>query len=259
MSTVVQLANVRVTIDDGVATLTLDHPPLNVLTIALLDEIELAIRDLQGDGDLRLIVMRGAGRAFSAGVDVTEHLGASLELMLDAFDGAVRAIVESEIPVLAIVHGAALGGACELVALCDLAIAADDAKLGTPEIALGVAPPVAAALFPLLVGRQRAHALVLTGELLTGAQAAEWGLIWRAIPPAQLEAEARVTIELFRGRSAASLRHAKRTLTRSDGPHLLAAIAAADAEQRRGLSGLADADEGLRAFLEKRPPRWTHR
>ncbi|MEX2046397.1 MAG: enoyl-CoA hydratase/isomerase family protein [Chloroflexota bacterium] len=259
MSTVVQLTSVRVAIDHGVATVMLDRPPLNVLTIALLDELELAIRDLQGELDLRLIVIRGAGRAFSAGVDVAEHLDGSLDVMLDAFDGAARAIVESEIPVLAIVHGAALGGACELLALCDLAIAADDAMLGTPEITLGVTPPVAAALFPLLVGRQRAHALVLTGELLTGAQAADWGLVWRAVPSARLEAEARATIELFRGRSAASLRHAKRTLARSAGPHLLAAIAAADAEQRRSLPGLADADEGLRAFLEKRPPRWIHR
>jgi cyclohexa-1,5-dienecarbonyl-CoA hydratase len=259
MSTVVQLTSVRVAIDDGVATLTLDRPPLNVLNIALLDELELALRDLQGDGELRLIVVRGAGRVFSAGVDVGEHLGASLGPMLDAFDGVVHAIAESEIPLLAVVHGAALGGACELVALCDLAIAADDARFGTPEITLGVTPPVGAAVFPYLVGRQRARALVLTGEPITGAQAADWGLIWRAVPAARLEDDARAAIETFRGRSAASLRLAKRTLALASGPHLLAAIAAADGEQRRALPGLADADEGLRAFLEKRPPRWTHR
>ncbi len=259
MSTLVQLTSVRVEIGDGIATVTLDRPPLNVLAIALLDELELAVRDLQGDPGLRLIVIRGAGRVFSAGVDVGEHLGASLELMLDAFDGVVRAIVESEIPLLAVVHGAALGGACELVALCDLAIAADDAKLGMPEITLGVTPPVGAAVFPSLVGRQRAHALVLTGELISGAQAADWGLIWRAAPAARLEEDARTVIESFRGRSAASLRLAKRTLALAAGPHLRAAISAADAEQRRSLPGLADADEGLRAFLEKRPPRWMHR
>lgn len=259
MSTMVRLTSVRVAIDDGVATVTLDRPPLNVLTIALLDELELALRDLQGDAGLRLIVVRGAGRAFSAGVDVSEHLGGSLELMLDAFDRVVRAIVESEIPVLAVVHGAALGGACELVALCDLAIAADDAKLGTPEITLGVTPPVGAAIFPSLVGRQRAHALVLTGELVTGAQAADWGLIWRAVPAERLDESARSTIDAFRQRSASSLRHAKRTLALAAGPQILAGITAADAEQRRALPRLADADEGLRAFLEKRSPRWSHR
>jgi enoyl-CoA hydratase/carnithine racemase len=179
--------------------------------------------------------------------------------MLDAFDRAVRAIVESEVPLLAVVHGSALGGACELVALCDLAIASDDAKLGTPEIALGVTPPVGAAVFPSLVGRQRAHALVLTGEILTGAQAAAWGLIWRAVPSSELDDEARATIAAFRGRSASSLRLAKRTLALAAGPQLRVGIAAADAEQRRTLPALADADEGLRAFLEKRPPRWTHR
>ncbi|HEY6203726.1 MAG TPA: enoyl-CoA hydratase-related protein [Candidatus Limnocylindria bacterium] len=253
------LTGVRVEVDAGVATLTLDRAPLNVLNIALLSELEVAVRDLQGDRDLRLIVIRGAGRAFSAGVEVAEHLGGYLEPMLDAFDRAARAIVESEIPVLAVVHGPALGGACELVALCDLAIAAEDAKLGTPEITLGVVPPVGAVVFPSLVGRQRARALVLTGELITGGQAAAWGLIWRAVPPERLEEDARVVIEAFRGRSAASLRLAKRTLALAATPQLLAAISAADAEQRRCLPGLADADEGLRAFLGKRPPRWTHR
>lgn len=252
-------SQVHVDVDDGVATITIDRPPLNVLTIALLERLELILRDLQAEPELRLIVLRGAGRAFSAGVDVGEHIGASLQPMLDAFDHASRMLVEADIPTMAVVQGSALGGACELVALCDLVIAAEEARFGTPEITLGVTPPVGAAVFPSLVGRPRANALVLTGAPISGRDAAAWGLIWRAVPADRLEEEANAVIETFRGRSAASLRLAKRTIALSSRPALLAAISAAHAEQRRALPSVADSEEGLRAFLEKRPPRWRHR
>lgn len=250
---------VRVATERGVATVTLDRPPLNVLTTGMLGELEQALRELQNDDELRLIVIRGAGRAFSAGVDVGEHLGPSLTPLLDAFARVATALIDCEIPTLAVVHGAALGGGCEIVALCDLAIAADDAKLGTPEINLGVAPPVGAAVFPALVGLQRASALVLTGDPVSGADAAGWGLVWRSVPIGRLEGEARAVAEKFAGRSAASLRLAKRTLRVSARAALGAAVAAANDEQLRSVPRIADAQEGLRAFLEKRPPRWVHR
>jgi cyclohexa-1,5-dienecarbonyl-CoA hydratase len=251
---------VRVHTDDGIATVTLDRPPLNVLTTAMLVELDTALRELDSIPELRLIVLRGAGRVLSAGVDVGEHIGPALGPLLDAFARVSIRLIESSVPTLAVVHGAALGGACELVALCDLAIADDDAKLGTPEISLGVVPPVGAAAFPALVGAQRAHALVLTGEPIRGTEAAAWGLVWKSVPGDSLEAEVSKVSERFRTLSAASLRLAKRTFrvaaaATSPGQ----AVLAADAEQRRSLPQLRDADEGLRAFLEKRPPRWTHR
>lgn len=246
--------------DDGVATLTLDRPPLNVLHIPLLGELEAALDTAERDGEVRLIVLEGAGRAFSAGVDVGEHLGEALEPMLRGFLRVSRRLAACEVPTLAVVHGAALGGACELVALCDLAIVADDAKLGVPEITLGVVPPIGAAIFPRLVGWQRAAALVLTGASLTGAEAAAWGLVWRSVPADRLRVEADAVIAAFRSRSASALRLAKRTLreaaSRGD-PY--EAMAHATELSRREIPELVDAQEGLRAFLEKRQPRWVHR
>ena len=260
MTVIVAPPTVRVSIGQGgIATVTLDRPPLNVLTIRMLGELERAIRELQTDSELRLIVIRGAGRAFSAGVDVGEHLGDSLEPMLDAFARVATALIDSEVPTLSVVHGAALGGGCEIVALCDLAIAADDAKLGTPEINLGVAPPVGAAVFSALVGLQRANALILTGDAVSGADAAAWGLVWRSVPMDRLEGEARAIADKFAGRSAASLRLAKRTIRVSARAALGAAVAAANDEQLRSIPRIADAQEGLRAFVEKRPARWVHR
>lgn len=259
MTMVVGAKTVRVEIADGVGTITLDRAPLNVLTMAMLGELEAALRDLGREPELRLIVIRGAGRAFCAGVDVGEHLGNQLQPMLDAFDRAVRALLECAVPTLALVHGAALGGGCELVALCDMALAADDARLGTPEIALGVVPPVGATVFPSLVGLQRTNALVLTGEAISGTEAAAWGLVWRSVPADRIEEEARAVVEKFRGRSAASLRFAKRTLRLSERGRLGHAITEANALQIRELPRLADAEEGLRSFVEKRAPRWKHR
>ena len=251
---------IRVRVDDGIATITLDRPPLNVLTTAMLDEIDVALRDLGDTPGLRLIVLRGAGRVLSAGVDVGEHIGETLGPLLDAFARVALRLMACDVPTLAVIHGAALGGACELVALCDLAIAADDATLGTPEITLGVVPPVAAALFPARIGEQRSRALVLTGDPVSGAQAAAWGLVWKSVPAGGLEAEVAATEGRFRSLSASSLRLAKRSFRvagRAGSP--AEAILAADAEQRRSVPDLRDAEEGLRAFLEKRPPRWEHR
>lgn len=250
----------RVEREDGVAWLTLDRPPLNVLDTALSRELASTLRGLQRETELRLIALKGEGRVFSAGVDVGEHLGERLGPLLDAFLEACRALYASDVPTLAVIHGVALGGACELVALCDLALVADDAKLGTPEIGLGVVPPIGAALFPRLVGEQRAAALVLTGELLSGAEAARAGLAWRSVPAERLHAEAESVAAGFRSRSAAALRLAKRTLRdaarRAD---LDDAMVAATHLSHLGIPSLADAEEGLRAFLEKRQPRWAHR
>lgn len=257
--TVVTGPAIRVVREDGIATITLDRPPLNVLTTAMLAELDVAIGELEVVHDLRLIVLRGAGRVFSAGVDVGEHIGDALDGMLDAFARVSLRLLACDVPTLAVVHGAALGGACELVALCDLAIATDDARLGTPEIALGVVPPVAAALFPARIGEQRSRALVLTGEPIGGVEAAAWGLVWKCVPAARLDEEiARVALR-FRAMSAASLRLAKRTFRAAAGASPADAVTAADLEQRRSLHELHDATEGLQAFLEKRPPRWEHR
>ena len=258
--TVASPTTIHVKADDGIATVTLDRPPLNVLTTAMLSELDAALRDLDAVTELRLIVVRGAGRVFSAGVDVGEHVGDALGPMLDAFARVARRLLELDTPTLAVVHGAALGGACEIVALTDLTIVTDDAKLGTPEISLGVVPPVGAAVFPSLVGAQRARALVLVGEPVRGTEAAASGLVWKSVAPEGLEAEVTRVTDRFRSLSAASLRLAKRTFRVAElACTPVEAVLAADAEQRRSLPRMRDADEGLRAFLEKRPPRWMHR
>lgn len=249
----------RVDLEDGVAWLTLDHPPLNVLDTALLTALGEALDDLQEQPELRLIVIRGEGRAFSAGVDVGEHLGDGLVPMLDAFRRVALRLLRSDVPTLVVAHGAALGGACELLALADLAVVADDAKIGVPEIGLAVVPPVAAALFPRVIGAQRAAALILTGASISGAEAARWGLVWKSVPADRLKDEAEAIAHTFRASSASALRLARRTMREAARLPLQSAIGEASDLQVRTIPEMADAQEGLRAFLEKRVPRWSHR
>jgi cyclohexa-1,5-dienecarbonyl-CoA hydratase len=249
----------RISADDGIATLTLDRPPLNVFDMALLHAFADAVDDLGKQPDLRLIVLRGNGKAFSAGVDVGEHLGAELAPMLEAFSRAATRLLASEVPTLAVAHGAVLGGACELAAIADMSLVADDAVVGCPEIRLGVVPPVAAVCFPRLIGQQRAAALILTGDTITGAEASRIGLLGRSVPRDQLETEAAKVIDRFRGLSASALRLARRTLRGADRKPLLQAIVDATDLQVRSIPEMADAQEGLHAFIEKRSPVWSHR
>ncbi len=249
----------HVAVDDGIGRITLDRPPLNVLDMALLHAFADAIDDLGRQSELRLIVIRGSGKAFSAGVDVSEHLGDDLAPMLEAFGRAASRLLASDAPTLAVVRGPCLGGACELVALADLSLVSDDAVVGCPEIRLGVVPPVAAALFPRIIGPQRAAALILTGDTVSGAEAARLGLVGRSVPSDQLEAETVKIVDRFRGLSASALRLARRTLRGTDRKPLLQAIVEATDLQVRSIPEMADAQEGLHAFIEKRAPVWSHR
>ena len=159
--------------------LILDRSPLNILSIEMLDQLTAAMRQAIKDAP-HLIVITGAGeRAFCAGVDIRDHLDGRENQMLRAVYDNCAAFEElraQRIPTVALVKGHALGGGCELAALCDTLIAREDATFGLPEVNLGVFPPVAAAYFPSLIGRHATMRLVLTGETISAAEALRIGL-----------------------------------------------------------------------------------
>lgn len=159
--------------------LILDRSPLNILSIEMLDQLTAAMRQAIKDAP-HLIVITGAGeRAFCAGVDIRDHLDGRENQMLRAVYDNCAAFEElraQRIPTVALVKGHALGGGCELAALCDTLIAREDATFGLPEVNLGVFPPVAAAYFPSLIGRHATMRLMLTGETISAAEALRIGL-----------------------------------------------------------------------------------
>jgi len=224
------------------ARITLARPPLNILDLAHLEE--LAARLEEAAGAAVLVVSGGDARAFSAGNDVADHLPERAPAMLKAFHRAVRALLATDAVTVADVTGDAFGGGCELVAACDLAWAVPAARFGQPEIDVGCFPPAAASLLPRRIGPARAAELILLGRRIDAGTALAWGLL-NGIS----DEGAGAAVDALLTKSAAVLRLAKRALR--DGT-----LAGAERIYEEELLGLADCSEGVRAFLEKRPPRW---
>jgi enoyl-CoA hydratase/carnithine racemase len=173
------MSNIRIRLHKNILWLILDRPPLNILSIEMLDQLTAAMRNAIKQSPL-LIVFTGAGeQAFSAGVDIRDHLdGREKELLRAVYENctAFEELRAQKIPTVALVKGYALGGGCELAVLCDTVIAREDATFGLPEISLGVFPPVAAAYFPSLIGQNTTMRLMLTGETIDAQEALRLGL-----------------------------------------------------------------------------------
>jgi len=173
------MSNVRIRLHNEILWLILDRPPLNILSIEMLDQLAAAMHDAIKPPP-RLVVITGAGdRAFCAGVDIRDHLdGREKEMLRAVYDNcaAFEELRSHNIPTVALVKGQALGGGCELALLCDSVIAHEDATFGLPEISLGVFPPVAAVYFPALIGQNATMRLMLTGETIQAKEALRLGL-----------------------------------------------------------------------------------
>lgn len=237
-----------------VAWLALDRPPLNVLDIATMRQFA---EGLGAAAEAKVVVVVARGKAFCAGVDVADHTPDKIDAMLEVFHALVRALWSLPQPVIAAVQGAALGGGMELALACDLVIAAEGARFGQPEIKVGAFPPVAALLLPGLVGRQAALECVLRGEAWSARRAFELGLVNAVVPGGQLAEAAAAWARELAALSGPILTLAKRAVRIGwDEEGLEARLARIERLYRDELVGLEDAQEGLRAFLEKRKPQW---
>jgi cyclohexa-1,5-dienecarbonyl-CoA hydratase len=253
-------AAVRLTFDaDGAAArLTLCRPPLNVLDVAGIAELNAALLSLRGRKELRALVLAAEGKAFCAGVSVEDHLPGRVGPMLAAFHDVFRGLVALNVPTIAAVQGAALGGGCELACFADLVIAADTATLGQPEIKLGVFPPVAAVCFPRRIGTARTLQLVLSGAVLDAREAERIGLVDRVVPAGELADAVAAAVSGFTDKSAAALRLTRRAVLDARDRELLSELARVEKLFVEELMATADAVEGLQSFLQKRRPSWSH-
>ena len=212
---------------------------------------------LSGRRDLKAIVLTGEGPNFSFGASVQEHLPEQISGTLTRLHGLLRRIAEVPAPTIAAVRGQCLGGGLEVALACDLILAEETAQLGCPEIQLGVFPPAASALLPVRIGAGHAASLVLTGASVSGATAAAIGLVARTAGPGQLDAALAEWLAAdFLPRSPSALRYAALAVRR----HLVHALEqdlpVIERLYLQDLMSEPDAAEGIRAFLEKRPPHW---
>ncbi len=248
--------HIQTELKEGVATLTLNRAPLNVLNIEMMEEINAYFEGLLKEKALKLLVIQAAGKAFSAGVDVGEHLGDLVYKMIEAFHKMFRLMDGLKVPSVSVVNGSALGGGCELAVYCDMVIATEKAKFGQPEIQVGVFPPIAALAFPRMMGRKKALELILSGDVISAQEALTLGMINKIVPEAALAEEVSRFVEKFKKLSGIVLKLTKE-----------ATLAGLNDDMDRGLRVIEkiyldrlmktnDAIEGLKAFLDKRKPAW---
>src|SRR5262245_45033609 len=238
----------------------MDRPPLNVLNMPLLREVDAALTTCAADTATDVIVIEGAGqRAFSAGVDVRDHTRANVPEMLAAVHGVIRKLFLLPQVTIALVRGVCLGGGCELASSCDFVVASEDSSFATPEIHVGCYPPVALARFSSLIGYRRAAEMILTGRTFSAQEALTIGLINRVLPNDQLEAGLKSLLEELLDKSGAVLRIAVKGLRELSLKGFPDALRRSEDLYRDELLRTNDVDEGIRAFLEKRKPKWMHR
>jgi cyclohexa-1,5-dienecarbonyl-CoA hydratase len=248
--------SIRLVKEGGVATLTLDKPPLNVLDIAMMREMNDALAGLEGDGTLKALVIRAENKAFSAGVDISDHTEEKVGEMIGVFHEIFHHMRAIHAPIVAAVKGAALGGGCEVVIFCDIVLASEKAKFGQPEIQVGVFPPIAAMTLAHIVGRQRALELVLTGDVVRADEALRIGLVNHVYPLEEFDGMVDAFVAKLAGLSAPVLQLTKRSVVESSGLPHEEAVRTVERLYLEELMSTEDAKEGLAAFLEKRKPEW---
>jgi len=241
---------------EGAGKITINRPPLNILNIETMEEMNRALAELRDDDAVRVVVVTAAGnKAFSAGVEVADHLGDKLSRMVEVFDGLFISLIEVDKPTIAVVNGVALGGGCEVVLGCDMAIASEKAILGQPEIKLGVYPPPASVLLPRLIGRRKAFEIILSGDSIDAREAERIGVINKVVPDEELEKATDEFIKRFTSNSGLALTQARRALYRNFDLEFRKAMEVTGTDATLVMGG-ENSVEGLTAFLEKRKPVW---
>ncbi len=247
--------------DTGVATLTLHRPQqFNAIDSALLDALEAELAAVAADESVRVVVLAGAGRAFCAGHDLKEMMGERTEAFVGDLFSRCAALMQTiqrlPQPVIARVHGIATAAGCQIVAACDLAVAADDARFATSGINYGLFCSTPAVPLSRNVSRKRAFEMLFTGDFIDAATALDWGLVNRVVPLAELESATLALARRIMDKPRAVIAGGKAFFYRQ----LEAPIAAAYETAGRQITQdmLAEAaGEGVTAFMEKRKPRWS--
>jgi enoyl-CoA hydratase/carnithine racemase len=256
----VKYQNILFNSEGKIGLITLNRPEKrNALSRALLEELTALLTDLGRQQKVNVVIIRGAGKIFSGGHDLGEVAGGGPQEVLGIFRAcyqAMQAIREMPQPVIAQVHGIATAAGCQLVAACDLAVAAEDTLFATPGAKIGLFCTTPAVFLSRNVGRKKALEMLFTGEFITAQEALVHGLVNRVAAPADLEQATLDLAKTIAGYSLTAIGAGKRAFYRQINMEDFMALNYAS-EVIALNTTTADAQEGIRAFLEKRAPHWT--
>jgi enoyl-CoA hydratase len=247
---------VRLEVEEGIGTIRLDRPPMNALNVAVQEELRAAAAEAAQRRDVAAVVVYGGEKVFAAGADVKEMADMSYTAMVDrsgALQSSFTAIARIPKPVVAAITGYALGGGCELALCADFRVCADDARLGQPEMLLGVIPGAGGTQrLPRLVGPSRAKEIIFSGRMVGAEEALRIGLVDRVVPAAEVYAAAREMVGRYVGGPAYALRAAKEAVDRGIETDLDSGLEI-ERLQFAGLFATADMRAGMTSFVEQGP------
>jgi len=244
---------------DMIGRITFNIPPYNILNIEMMKEINQALTDFQKKS-LKVLILDANGKAFSAGVDISDHTKEKVNEMIHIFHDMFKNLSKIKAPTVALVNGVALGGGCEVATFCDIVIASEKSKFGQPEIKVGVFPPIAAAIFPKLIWSKKALELLITGDIIRANEAKDLGLVNYILPVENFEEEAKKLVsEKLASNSAIVLQLTKRAFMKGVTQNYSDSIQKIEDIYLNELMKTDDANEGLKAFLEKRQPIWKNK
>ena len=247
--------------DNGVATLTMNRPrQFNAISVRMLEAMQAELDAIAADASIRVVVIAGAGSAFSGGHDLKEMMANRTEAFIGGlFERCSRVMLTMQAlpqPVIARVHGTATAAGCQVVAACDLAVASTEARFATSGINFGLFCATPAVPVSRNISRKRAFEMLFTGEFIDAATARDWGLVNRVVPTSELDAELARLIGVILEKPHAVCAAGKAIFYEQLEARLPQAYAAASRAITRNMLG-EDAAEGVGAFIEKRKPRWT--
>ncbi|MBW2039173.1 MAG: enoyl-CoA hydratase/isomerase family protein [Deltaproteobacteria bacterium] len=250
--------NILYEVKNGIAKITINRPPYNVLDIKTMRDINQALQEVkEGQRDLKLLIITHAGdKAFSTGVDVKDHTPDKVDEMIEVFHRIFRIMVTLDLPTLAVVNGFALGGGCEVAIFCDMVIASEKSQFGQPEVKVGVYPSMVVAWLHRLIGWKKALEIILTGDTINAQEAERIGLINLAVPEENFAEEVEKFINRLTDKSPVVLKWAKKAVLAGLDVDFERALQNSEIIYKQALMRTHDANEGLKAFMEKRKTVW---
>ncbi|WP_188206355.1 enoyl-CoA hydratase [Alkalibacillus aidingensis] len=246
--------------EDSIAQVVIDSPPANALSSGILQDLSTVLDEVEADKSIKLIILKGEGKFFSAGADIKEFTSFQkaddYEQLAKKGQNLFDRIEQFHIPVMASIHGAALGGGLELAMSCHVRVATKDTKLGLPELNLGIIPGFAGSQrLPRYVGLPKAYEMILSGEAITGEEAAHYGLVNHAVEESELEMKTLQLGKKFASKSGPSIQAVMKLLPYAHTSQFGLGVEE-EAKEFGKVFGNEDAKEGIQAFIDKRKPNF---
>ena len=242
-----------------IAKIIFNNGDYNIMNMKMMEQINEAIKQFIEDESLKALVFDHNGKAFSAGVDIGDHMGDKAPKMIKIFHDIFRNLNKLKCLTIASVKGSALGGGCEIAMFCDIVITSERAKFGQPEIKVGVFPPIAMLVLPQIIGNKKAIEILLLGEVINATEALQLGLTNHIFPNESYEQEFAKFIDSLNNLSTIVLQYSKKAFYNGLGLDFETQLNQIEEFYLKELMATHDANEGLLSFMEKRAPNWENR